>query len=165
MKLVVILIISMFLVFGCEKENNQTEGSSEMSESTPQEEMMSSQSGPAMVSEADYQTTESGLKYAILKKTDGEKPQNGQTVAVHYSGWLPDGKNFDSSYKRNKPFEFVLGQRQVIRGWDEGIALLHKGEKAQLVIPPKLGYGQRGIPGVIPENSTLIFDVELVDIK
>lgn len=165
MKLVVILIISMFLVFGCEKDNNQTEGSSEMSESKPQEEMMSSQSGPATVNEADYQTTDSGLKYAILKETSGEKPQSGQTVSVHYSGWLPDGKNFDSSFKRNKPFEFVLGQGQVIRGWDEGIALLHKGEKAQLVIPPELGYGQQGIPGVIPENATLIFDVELVDIK
>lgn len=165
MKLTVILIISMFLIFGCEKENTQTEGSSEMSESTQQEEMMSSQSGPAKVDEADYQTTDSGLKYAILKKSDGEKPQSGQTVAVHYSGWLPDGKNFDSSYKRNKPFEFMLGQGQVIRGWDEGISLLKKGEKAQLVIPPELGYGQRGIPGVIPANSTLIFDVELVDIK
>lgn len=136
-----------------------------MAEPMQEESMQQSQSGPAQVNEADYQTTDSGLKYAILKKTDGEKPQNGQTVAVHYSGWLPDGKNFDSSHKRNKPFEFVLGARQVIPGWDEGIALLHKGEKAQLMLPPELGYGQRGVPGVIPANATLIFDVELVDIK
>lgn len=129
------------------------------------ESIQSTQEGPAQVNNADYQETESGLKYAILKKSDGEKPKSGQTVVVHYSGWLPDGKNFDSSYKRSKPFEFVLGARQVIPGWDEGIALLHKGEKARLVLPPDLGYGQRGVPGVIPENATLIFDVELVDIK
>ena len=153
-------IMYLLLIIGCGKNDNETEGRTEMAEST-----QSSQDGPAKVNDADYQITESGLKYAILKKTDGESPKNGQTVAVHYSGWLPDGKNFDSSYKRNKPFEFVLGARQVIPGWDEGIALLHKGEKAQLVLPPDLGYGQRGIPGVIPENATLIFDVELVDIK
>jgi FKBP-type peptidyl-prolyl cis-trans isomerase len=153
-------MVYLLLILGCGKSDNQPEGKTEMAEST-----QSSQNGPAHVNDADYQTTESGLKYAILKKSDGEKPKSGQTVAVHYSGWLPDGKNFDSSYKRNKPFEFVLGARQVIPGWDEGIALLHKGEKAQLVIPPELGYGQRGIPGVIPENATLIFDVELVDIK
>ncbi|KPJ96570.1 MAG: hypothetical protein AMJ53_00340 [Gammaproteobacteria bacterium SG8_11] len=153
-------VVYLLLILGCGKSDNQTEGRTEMAEST-----QSSQDGPAQVNDAHYQTTESGLKYAILKKSDGEKPKSGQTVAVHYSGWLPDGKNFDTSYKRNKPFEFVLGARQVIPGWDEGIALLHKGEKAQLVLPPELGYGQRGVPGVIPENATLIFDVELVDIK
>lgn len=162
MKFAMVFLFTLLLILGCGKNNNQTEGKSEaMQEKT----MQPSQTGPAQVNEADYQTTDSGLKYVILKKTDGEKPQNGQTVAVHYSGWLPDGKNFDSSYKRNKPFEFILGAGQVIQGWDEGIALLNKGEKAQLVIPPGLGYGQRGVPGVIPANSTLIFDVELVDIK
>ena len=158
--LAIAFMVCFLLTIGCGTNDNQTEGRTQMAEST-----QSYQDGPAKVNDSDYKTTRSGLKYVILKKTDGEIPENGQTVAVHYSGWLPDGKNFDSSYKRNKPFEFVLGARQVIPGWDEGIALLHKGEKAQLVLPPDLGYGQRGIPGVIPENATLIFDVELVDIK
>lgn len=163
MKWAISLIAFMaYLLFipGCGKADNQTDERTKMAEST-----QSYKDGPAQVNDADYQTTDSGLKCAILKKSDGEKPKGGQTVVVHYSGWLPDGKNFDSSYKRGEPFEFVLGAREVITGWDEGIALLHKGEKAQLVLPPELGYGQRGIPGVIPENATLIFDVVLVDIK
>ncbi len=165
MKSALALLISMFLVFGCGKDDTQSD-ESDMSQTTPQmEEAKPAPTGPAEVSEDRYEITESGLKYAILKETDGEKPQKGQTVVVHYSGWLPDGKNFDSSYKRNQPFEFVLGQGRVIAGWDEGIALLNKGEKAQLVIPPELGYGERGAQGVIPPNSTLIFDVELIDIK
>ena len=164
MKWIILFSLMMFFIFGCGKD--QTEETTDMTENKQQEEMSASTpSKPAKVAESDYQTTDSGLKYAILKETDGEKPKSGQTVVVHYSGWLPDGKNFDSSYKRNEPFQFVLGAHQVIPGWDEGIALLQKGEKAQLVIPPELGYGQRGIPGVIPPNSTLIFDVELVDIK
>jgi len=164
MKWVILFSLMMFFIFGCGKD--QTEETTDMAKNDQQQNMSTPMpSGPAKIAEGDYKETESGLKYAILKDTDGQKPENGQTVVVHYSGWLPDGKNFDSSYKRNQPFEFVLGARQVIRGWDEGIALLQKGEKAQLVIPPALGYGQRGIPGVIPPNSTLIFDVELIDIK
>ncbi|NBC57512.1 MAG: peptidylprolyl isomerase [Bacteroidetes bacterium] len=110
--------------------------------------------------------TESGLKYVITKENpDGQQPQAGDNVSVHYEGRLIDGTVFDSSYKRDKPITFPLGQRRVIAGWDEGVALLKKGEKATFVIPPDLGYGPRGAGGVIPPNAYLIFDVELVDIK
>ncbi len=108
--------------------------------------------------------TSSGLQYVILTSSEGEKPQNGQKVSVNYSGFLLDGTMFDSSYKRNKPFEFVLGQGRVIKGWDEGVALLNKGSKAKFIIPPHLAYGSRGAGGLIPPNSTLIFEVELIEI-
>jgi len=111
----------------------------------------------------DATTTESGLKYIILKKGEGDTPYPGQTVRVHYSGFLPNGTKFDSSYDRNQPFEFVLGGR-VIQGWNEGVQLLNKGAKAKFIIPPDLAYGSRGAGGVIPPNATLIFDVELLEI-
>ena len=109
--------------------------------------------------------TESGLKYFILKDGSGEKPQSGQTVSVHYSGFLIDGTKFDSSYDRDKPLDFVLGKGQVIKGWDEGIALLNVGSKAKFIIPPDLGYGKRGSGRVIPPGATLVFEVELLSIK
>ena len=109
--------------------------------------------------------TESGLHYKILNKGEGEKAQKGKTVSVHYKGMLTDGTVFDSSYQRNEPLDFGLGQGQVISGWDEGISLLNVGDKARLVIPSELGYGSRGAGGVIPPNATLVFDVELMDVK
>jgi FKBP-type peptidyl-prolyl cis-trans isomerase len=110
-------------------------------------------------------TTPSGLKIEILKEGTGPKPQPGQTVSVHYTGTLPDGKKFDSSRDRGEPISFPLGQGRVIRGWDEGIAQLKIGSRAKLTIPPQLGYGARGAGGVIPPNATLIFDVELLGAK
>ena len=112
-----------------------------------------------------FDKTESGLRYQIIQKGGGVKPTAGQTVSVHYKGQLPDGTVFDSSYKRNAPIDFPIGQGQVIPGWDEGIMLLGVGDKARLVIPSDLGYGSRGAGGVIPPDATLIFDVELVGIK
>ncbi len=109
--------------------------------------------------------TGSGLKYVVIEEGEGPKPQTGKKVKVHYSGKLEDGTEFDSSYKRGEPIEFVLGIGQVIKGWDEGIALMSKGGKQTLIIPPELGYGPNGYPPVIPPNSTLIFDVELVDFE
>lgn len=110
-------------------------------------------------------TTQSGLKVKLLNKVDKDQPkaEAGDTVLVHYTGTFTDGKKFDSSYDRNEPIKFPLGKGYVIKGWDEGIAMLKKGEKATFTIPPDLGYGamQRG---PIPANSTLIFEVELVDI-
>ena len=111
----------------------------------------------------DATTTASGLQYIMLQEGTGDTPYPGQTVKVHYSGFLVNGTKFDSSYDRNQPFEFVLGGR-VIQGWNEGIQLLNKGAKAKFIIPPNLAYGQRGAGGVIPPNATLIFDVELLDI-
>lgn len=112
-----------------------------------------------------FDKTESGLRYQIIQKGDGAKAEKGKTVSVHYKGQLPDGTVFDSSYKRNQPIDFPLGVGQVIPGWDEGIQLLKVGEKARLVIPSHLGYGAQGAGGVIPPNATLIFDVELMDVK
>ncbi|MGK0386819.1 MAG: peptidyl-prolyl cis-trans isomerase A (cyclophilin A) [Patiriisocius sp.] len=114
---------------------------------------------------AGFDKTDSGLHYKIIQKGDGAKPTSGQTVAVHYKGMLPEGTTFDSSYDRGNPIEFPIGMGHVIAGWDEGIMLLNKGDKARFVIPSDLGYGEQGAGGVIPPNATLVFDVELMDIK
>ena len=114
---------------------------------------------------AGFDKTESGLRYKMIQTGSGKQAENGKTVAVHYEGSLETGKVFDSSYPRKKPIEFRLGQGQVIEGWDEGIALLKVGDKARFVIPSYLGYGESGAGGVIPPNATLIFDVELMDVK
>jgi len=112
-----------------------------------------------------FNKTESGLRYKILQEGAGVKAEKGKTVSVHYKGQLPDGTVFDSSYKRKEPIEFPLGMGQVIPGWDEGIQLLQIGDKARFVIPSDLAYGSRGAGGVIPPNATLVFDVELMDVK
>ena len=114
---------------------------------------------------AGFEKTESGLRYQFIQKGEGKQAEAGKTVSVHYEGSLENGKVFDSSYPRKKPIEFRLGQGQVIEGWDEGIALLRVGDKARFVIPSDLGYGPSGAGGVIPPNATLIFDVELMDVK
>ncbi|WP_396189050.1 peptidylprolyl isomerase [Flavobacterium sp.] len=114
---------------------------------------------------AGFQKTESGLRYQIIQKGSGKQAEKGKKVSVHYQGALDNGMVFDSSYKRKQPIEFTLGVGQVIEGWDEGIALLQVGDKARFVIPAYLGYGSRGAGGVIPPNATLVFDVELMDVK
>ena len=116
------------------------------------------------VDEDDYIVTESGLKYYDIEAGDGATPTAGQTVVVHYTGWLEDGTQFDSSVDRGQPFTFQLGAGMVIPGWDEGVATMKVGGKRQLVIPAELGYGDAGA-GIIPPGATLIFDVELVDIQ
>nr|3UQA_A Chain A, Ubiquitin-like protein SMT3, Peptidyl-prolyl cis-trans isomerase [synthetic construct] len=109
-------------------------------------------------------TTESGLKYEDLTEGSGAEARAGQTVSVHYTGWLTDGQKFDSSKDRNDPFEFVLGGGMVIKGWDEGVQGMKVGGVRRLTIPPQLGYGARGAGGVIPPNATLVFEVELLDV-
>ncbi len=112
--------------------------------------------------------TESGLEYVDEKEGTGETPKTGQTCIVHYTGWLWEnnakGKKFDSSKKRNAPFAFPVGEGQVIKGWDEGVATMKVGGKRELLIPPELGYGDRGRGGVIPPNATLLFEVELLGV-
>jgi peptidyl-prolyl cis-trans isomerase A (cyclophilin A) len=112
-----------------------------------------------------FEKTDSGLRYKFINKGTGKKAEKGKTVSVHYSGSLENGKIFDNSYSRKKPIEFPLGLGHVIEGWDEGISLLQVGDKARFVIPSYLGYGESGAGGVIPPNATLIFDVELMDVK
>ncbi|MBK8793967.1 MAG: FKBP-type peptidyl-prolyl cis-trans isomerase [Holophaga sp.] len=118
-----------------------------------------------VIDEFNYTTTESGLRIYEIQSGVGENPQPGQTVVVHYSGWLVDGTQFDSSYFRGQPFQFVLGAGQVIKGWEEGIAGMRVGGKRKLVIPPELGYGEQGAGNAIPPNTILVFEVELLEIR
>ena len=114
-------------------------------------------------------TTPSGLRIIDIKEGTGATPKTGQTCVMHYTGWLYENgartKKFDSSVDRGQPFEFPIGVRRVIAGWDEGVATMKVGGKRTLIIPPELGYGARGAGGVIPPNATLIFDVELLGVK
>jgi peptidylprolyl isomerase len=126
-------------------------------------------SEPEKKSESKMTKTPSGLQYEDTKVGTGASPAKGQTCVMHYTGWLWEngakGNKFDSSVDRGAPFSFPLGQGRVIKGWDEGVATMKVGGKRTLLIPPDLGYGARGAGGVIPPNATLLFDVELLEIK
>ena len=113
---------------------------------------------------AEQVTTASGLQYVDEVVGDGTSPTNGQNVKVHYTGTFTDGRKFDSSRDRNRPFEFIIGQGRVIRGWDEGVLSMQVGGRRILTVPGHLGYGVSGAGGTIPPNATLIFDVELLGV-
>ena len=117
------------------------------------------------IDSAALTTTPSGLRYQDLATGSGAEASAGQTAVVHYTGWLTDGTKFDSSRDRGDPFSFPLGAGQVIAGWDQGVAGMKVGGRRKLVIPPDLGYGPGGSPPVIPPNATLVFDVELLELK
>ncbi|MGD9853306.1 MAG: FKBP-type peptidyl-prolyl cis-trans isomerase [Nitrospirales bacterium] len=121
--------------------------------------------GISLAKEAQVTTTSSGLQYVDLKQGTGRESHAGETAFVHYTGWLTDGTKFDSSKDRGEPFAFRLGAGRVIKGWDEGVEGMHIGGIRKLTIPPHLGYGERGAGNVIPPHATLIFEVELLDLR
>jgi peptidylprolyl isomerase len=120
---------------------------------------------PFEVAGLDTIKMQSGLRFIKVESGNGVKAQQGKYVSVHYTGYLMDGKKFDSSVERGEPIEFQLGRGMVIKGWEEGIELMHVGDKMRFIIPSELAYGENGAPGAIPPNATLIFDCELVDVQ
>jgi peptidylprolyl isomerase len=120
---------------------------------------------PAEVAESNFVTTDSGLQYTDLTEGNGTSPTTGQIVAIHYTGWLEDGTKFDSSLDRGMPFVFPVGEDYIIPGLDEGLSSMKVGGKRQLIVPAELAYGEEGVGGVIPANTNLIFEVELLEIQ
>ncbi len=154
-KLILLVLICGLAIVGCKKSEQQPEGRME--------------SKPAPVSEETIAgkmiMTGSGLNYQDIVVGDGEEAVAGKTAVVHYTGWLEDGTKFDSSVDRGTPFEFPLGAGRVIKGWDEGVVGMQVGGKRILLIPPELGYGERGSGSSIPPNAVLKFEVELLGVK
>lgn len=161
----ILLSVLLLLSLGCGKSAT-IEKKAETAE-TPQTQVKDNPAAPAPITIPDNAiTTESGLKYVDLVVGTGATPQPGQQCTVHYTGWLLNGKKFDSSRDRPAPFVFALAKGAVIKGWDEGVATMKIGGSRKLFIPPALGYGDRNVGnGLIPPNSTLVFDVELLDAK
>ncbi|EAZ94053.1 FKBP-type peptidyl-prolyl cis-trans isomerase [Crocosphaera chwakensis CCY0110] len=160
------LLLLFSFIFG--NSNKETAIASENTPDITKDTLMALNINNKEITDMDLEnavTTESGLKYIDVTEGDGESPTQGQTVTVHYTGTLENGKKFDSSRDRNKPFSFKIGVGQVIKGWDEGVASMKVGGQRILIIPSDLGYGARGAGGVIPPNATLIFDVELLEVK
>lgn len=143
------LLLCIFVAIGC--------GGSSVPDQPPE--------APMEISNVQFTIEPSGLKYYDIIKGEGVEAQKGKQITVHYTGWLTDGKMFDSSIRKNRPFSLTLGGGQVIKGWDEGIVGMKVGGHRQLVIPPDMAYGPGGAAGVIPPNATLIFEVYLLEVK
>jgi peptidylprolyl isomerase len=165
MKRILILVMSiglMIWVAGCGKSSQPA---SQTPPAKTQAAQPSAPGGGYSPIQGDTVTTASGLKYIEIKVGTGLAPKTGQICAMDYTGWLTNGTKFDSSHDHGKPYPVPLGMGRVIKGWDEGISTMKMGGQRRLIVPPQLGYGERGMGGVIPPNATLIFDVELVSIQ
>jgi FKBP-type peptidyl-prolyl cis-trans isomerase FkpA len=155
-------ILAILALAGCQ-QGTSTESAPP---STPEAAEQSSESAAQEAPEAEEVTTRSGLKYQDLVVGDGSLAERGMTAMVNYTGWLTDGTKFDSSLDPGRqPLAFTIGRGMVIRGWEEGVQGMRVGGKRRLTIPPDLAYGERGFPGAIPPNSTLVFEVELLDVR
>lgn len=164
---VVLLGAALAAFSGCggEKKDKASEERQAAQRTEQQEQNRAQQSGMPNLDDLVLQQSPDGYRYYVMEQGEGAPVELGQTAVVHYTGWFTDGKKFDSSRDRGQPFEFSVGQGQVIRGWDLGVADMQVGERRLLVLPPELAYGERGYPGAIPPNSTLVFDVEVLDVK
>lgn len=158
-----LLLAGMLIAVGC-GQSESPPPQQQTEQPATQAEQPTAEAGIPVVP-GDTVTTASGLKYLVITEGTGAAPAAGNLVVAHYTGWLTDGTKFDSSRDRGQPFSFPLGQGRVIRGWDEGIALMKVGDRRLFIIPPELGYGERGAGGAIPPGATLVFDVELLDIQ
>jgi len=160
-------VLAVLVLAGCNQSSTTTSTTTTAGTSTPPaaHESTGTHMNEGQAGAASMVTTASGLQYQDIVLGDGPVAQSGNTVTVHYTGWLTDSTKFDSSRDSGRPFSFTLGQGQVIRGWDEGVAGMKVHGRRKLVIPPHLGYGAQGAGGVIPPNATLVFDVELLQVK
>jgi peptidylprolyl isomerase len=156
-----IVIVAAIFAASCTSERDEAGSTVEVETSEAEAGTMAEMSGPPPVT-GDTVTTASGLQYIEIRSGTGAAAQVGQMVQVHYTGWFTDGTKFDSSVDKGRPFPFQLGAGRVIPGWDEGVALMRVGDQRRFIIPPELAYRERGYPGAIPPNATLIFDVELL---
>lgn len=159
-----LFLVVAFIIFGCAKKEQKADDSATSGEQGTEQTIGATGEMPD-IENMEMMTTNTGLKYYPVQEGKGATPEQGQTAVVHYTGWLTDGKKFDSSLDRGQPFEFPVGQGRVIRGWDEGVAAMKVGGKRVLVLPPELAYGDRGAGGVIPPGATLVFEVELLEVK
>ncbi len=161
--LALLAVLALVAAAGCKTPPAGTAGSATPAPAAGTE--AAAPAAPTATNPAKVHKLASGLQYEDLVVGDGKIADPGLTAVVHYTGWLTDGTKFDSSLDRGSPFSFVLGQHQVIEGWDEGVKGMRVGGKRKLTIPSELGYGQRGAGGVIPPNATLVFEVQLLDVK
>lgn len=168
----VLTIVALATALACGDDDPDPAEGEVYEDATPPEEMaempapMATEFAPEMgVDLATMEETDSGVRFAIVSEGTGPVAGPGDMVSVHYTGWLPNGTQFDSSRDRDEPFEFVLGAGRVIPGWDEGVMGMAEGSRFTLVIPPAQGYGSAGAGGVIPPDATLVFDIELLEVS
>jgi FKBP-type peptidyl-prolyl cis-trans isomerase FkpA len=164
-KFLPLLLILSLIVLGCGGKKQTDQSGTDAGKAEGQTEERAKSPDMPTESSAPVVTTEGGVQVQDIKEGTGDMAEAGKSVSVHYTGWLIDGKKFDSSIDRNSPFSFKLGTGQVIKGWDEGVAGMKVGGIRKLTIPPDMGYGDKGAGGRIPPGATLIFQVDLLEVK